>query len=99
MFRIVEWEFVFEGRIRGIPDETASGMREEGEHEEKRQMVGVPERLETLRPNFPRSQAIHEYHDRDHYMSSNPCCLIIMSLNSEFSSEFWWTQNKYASSD
>lgn len=52
MLGAVEREGGYVVGVGGITDETSSGMGVKTDHEEESEVVGVPERLKALLPNF-----------------------------------------------
>ena len=61
--RVVEWECVGKCGQCSTADEASSGVSVEADHEEECQVVGIPERLETLLANFCVASAVHQDHD------------------------------------
>jgi hypothetical protein len=79
-----------------VAHKAAGGVGEETEHEEKRQVMGVPERLETLLADFVVSGTVHQdllqsqymldrmnvstYHDEEHDMAGETSGLGVVDL-------------------
>ena len=57
--------------VNGIADEAASGMSVQANHEEERQMMGIPERFEALVTNLVVCGRVHEQHNKEHKMTSD----------------------------
>lgn len=74
--------------VSGIPDEAPGGMRIQSNHEEKRQVVGVPKRFKALLADLLMSSCIHEYHDKEHEVSSDASCLGVVDLQCKLLSDF-----------
>jgi len=78
--RVVEREGAGERWQSGTADEASSGVRVDADHEEERQVVSVPERLETLLANFCVGSTVHEDHDEQHDMASDAARLAVVDV-------------------
>jgi hypothetical protein len=87
MFGRVEGEGRDVVRIDGITDETASSVGVESNHEEKCEVVSIPERFEALVANLVVGGGIHEDHHEEHEMASDATRLGIMDLQSDLLSD------------
>lgn len=67
-------------RIGGVPDETASSMCIEGDHEEKCEVVGIPESLEALAADLVMGGRVHDDHDEQHEVTSDATSLFVMDI-------------------
>ena len=86
--RVVEWEGGGERWQSGTADEASSGVRVDADHKEERQVVSVPERLETLLANFCVSGTVHEDHDEQHDMASDTARLAVVDVKGICRTEF-----------
>ena len=59
----VEWESRDVIGVDGVSDKAASGVGVKGDHEEKREVVGIPERLEALAADLVMRGRVHDEHD------------------------------------
>ena len=87
-FRVVEGEGAREGGQRGTTDEASSGVSVDADHEEEREVVSVPERLETLLANFSVGGTVHEDHDEEHDMASDTARLAVVDVSCIYRTEF-----------
>ena len=79
-FRVVEREDIGEPREWSTADEASSGVSVEANHEEERQVVSIPERLETLLANFCVAGAVHQDHDEQHDMARDTSRLAVVDV-------------------
>lgn len=75
---------VVEGRkwVRGISDETASGMSVKTEQERNKQVMGIPESLEGLLPNLSMCGRVNKQHTKKHYVACDSSGFCVMDLDS-----------------
>jgi hypothetical protein len=64
--------------VHGVSDETASGVGVKGDHEEEREVVGVPEGLKTLAANLVVGGCVHDEHDKQHEVTSDATGLFVV---------------------
>ena len=55
-------------------------MSVEADHEEEREVVGVPESLEALVPDLVMGGRVHEDHDEEHEMARNTARLRVVDV-------------------
>jgi len=67
-------------RVDGVSDKAASGMGVKGNHEEKREVVGVPERLEALAADLVVRGRVHDEHDEQHEVTSDATGLFVVDI-------------------
>ena len=67
----------------GVTDETTSRVRVEADHEEEREVVRVPEGLETLVANLVVSRGVHEDHDQKHEVPRDASSLLIVNVEGD----------------
>jgi hypothetical protein len=60
----------------------------ETDHEEEREMVGVPKCLKALNANLVVGSRIHQNHDEEHHVSGNTSWLLIMNVERVSGTEF-----------
>lgn len=82
MTGVVEGEFGLEVGEGGVTDEASHGVGVKTEHEEEREVVGVPEGLETLLANFVCRSRVHEDHDQEHDVTGEATRLPIVDIKS-----------------
>lgn len=68
--------------VDGVTDEAASSMGVETNHEEEREMMSVPENLESLGADLVVGSSVHEEHDEEHEMTGDASWLRIVDLES-----------------
>ena len=85
---VVERERRLEVGEGAVADEASGRMRVETEHEEKREMMRVPEGLEALLADFLVSGRIHEDHDRQHEMTGETARLCVVDVERSFWADF-----------
>jgi len=66
--------------VGGVSDKTASRMGIEGDHEEKREVMGVPEGLEALAADLMMSGCVHDDHDEQHEVTSDATSLFVVDI-------------------
>lgn len=86
--RVIEREGVGERWQSSTADEASSGVRVDADHEEERQVVSVPERLETLLANFCVGGTVHEDHNEQHDMASDTARLAVVDVEGVPRTEF-----------
>ena len=86
--RVVEGEGAGDPGQCGSTDEASSGVRVEADHKEERQVVSIPERLETLLANFCVGGTVHKDHDEQHDVASDTARLAVMDVVSIPRTEF-----------
>jgi hypothetical protein len=70
--------------VSRVPDEAASSVSVESNHEKECEMVSVPKSLEALVADLVVSSGVNEEHDKKHEMPSDASCLGIMDIKSRF---------------
>ena len=80
MFGRVEGESRNVIGVDAVPDKTASRVGIEGDHEEKREVMGVPERLEALAADLMMSGCVHDYHDEQHEVTGDATSLFVVDI-------------------
>jgi hypothetical protein len=75
--------------VDGVANEASSGMGPKTDHEKEREVMGVPESLETLVTNLVMGGCVHEEHDEEHEMASDATRLRIMDLQSNFPADLY----------
>ena len=71
------WDIIWFDRIA---NKTAGGVAVKSEHEEKCEVMGIPERLEALVADFVVRSCIHEEHDQQHEVASDATGLFIVNV-------------------
>lgn len=66
--------------VHGVSDETASCVGVKSDHEEKCEVVGVPEGLEALTANLVVGGRVHDEHDKQHEVASNATSLFVVNV-------------------
>ena len=66
--------------VHGVSDETASCVGVKSDHEEKCEVVGVPEGLEALTANLVVGGRVHDEHDKQHEVASNATSLFVVDV-------------------
>lgn len=84
----VKGEYIAQGWVSAIPDEAPSGVSIQSDHEEKRQVVGVPKGFKALLADLLVSSCIHEHHDKEHEVSSDASWLGVVDLQCKLLSDF-----------
>lgn len=74
----VERERVRVIRKGRVADEAPGSVGVEADHEEEREVVGVPERLEALRADLVVRSRVHQNHDEEHEVTGNAARLGVM---------------------
>jgi len=78
--RVVKGELGGEVGENGVTDEASHGVRVDADHEEEREVVGVPKGLEALLTNFLSTSRVHEDHDQEHDMTSETTGLPVVDI-------------------
>lgn len=86
--RVVEGECAGERWQSGRADEASSGVRVDADHKEERQVVSIPERLETLLADFCMGGTVHKDHDEQHDMASDATRLTVVDIEGIHRAEF-----------
>lgn len=76
----IEWEACNVVRVNSVAHETTGRMRVESDHEEEREMMGVPKRLEALLADLLMSRRVHEDKDEKHEMAGDAARLGVVNL-------------------
>ena len=66
--------------VDGVPDETTGRVGVEGYHEEKCEVMSVPERLEALAADRVMGGRVHDNHDEQHEVTSDATSLFVMDI-------------------
>ena len=66
--------------ISRVADEASGGMGIQTNHEEEREVVRIPEGLETLVANLVVGRGVHEDHDQQHEVTSDTASLRVMDV-------------------
>ena len=66
--------------IDGITHEATSGVSIEANHEEEGEVVGIPERFETLGTDLVMCGRVHQNHDEKHEVASDTTWLGIVDI-------------------
>jgi hypothetical protein len=82
MFRRIEGEGRDEVWLDRVSNETSSGMGIETKHEEKGEVVGVPEGLKAFLSDLGMRGGIHDDHDEEHEVAGDATGLSVMDLES-----------------
>ena len=85
---VVEREGIGESGLCNTTDEASSCVSVEADHEEERQVMSIPERLETLLANFCVAGAVHQDHDEEHDMASDASRLSVVDVKGICRAEF-----------
>lgn len=80
MTGVVEGELGGKVGEGGVTDEAAHSVGVDAEHEEEREVVGVPEGLEALLTNFLSTGRVHEDHDQEHDVASETTGLPVVDI-------------------
>lgn len=89
VFSGVERKGRYESGERAVADEATGGMHIQADHEEKRQVVRVPERLEALVADRVVGGGIHEYHDEEQEVARDTTGLRIVYVQRDFGTDVW----------
>ena len=88
MVSIVERESGLIRGLGGVSNEAASRVGVDANHKEEGQVVGVPEYLKGLFADVGMSGGIHENHDEEHEVASDPSGLFVVNVLSRFLADF-----------
>lgn len=66
--------------VDGVSYETAGGVGVKGDHEEKCEVVGIPERFEALAADLVMGGCVHDEHDEQHEVAGDATGLFIMDI-------------------
>lgn len=80
MLRRVERKIGHKVWLNAITHKASRGMGIKANHEEERQVMGVPERLEALLTDLVVRGGVHEYHDEEHEVTSETTRLSVVNL-------------------
>jgi hypothetical protein len=80
VLRVVEGERALVVRVGRVAHEAAGRVRVEADHEEEREVVRVPERLEALGPDLVVRGRVHENHDEQHEVTGDATRLGVVDL-------------------
>lgn len=72
--------------VGGITNEATGSVGVKADHEEERQMMGVPEGLEALLANLVVRGGVHQDHDEQHEVTGDTTGLPVMDVQSPFRS-------------
>lgn len=81
--RLVEGEDSGIRGFGGVAHEASGGMGVQTNHEEEREVVRVPEGLETLVANLVVSRGVHEDHDQKHEVPRDASSLLIVDVEGD----------------
>jgi len=84
VFRRIEWECRDIIWVNRITNEAASSVRVKPNHEEKCEVMGVPERFEALVTNLVVRGRIHQDHNEQHEVPRDTTRLRIVNLQGNF---------------
>jgi hypothetical protein len=76
----VKWEGADVVGIDRVADEATSGVGVKSNHEKERQMVSVPESLETLVADLVVGGGVHGKHDQEHEVAGDAAWLRVVNL-------------------
>lgn len=88
MLGVIEGKSALEVRVGRVSNETARGVGVKGDHEEKREVVRVPEGLEALGSDFLMSSGVHNDHDEEHEVTGDTTGLGVVNLEGDLGSDF-----------
>lgn len=86
MLRGVEGEHSDVVGIGGVADEAPGGVTVEPDHEEEREVVGIPESLKALVTNLVMGSGVHQEHDEQHEVTRDATGLRVMDIQCKFGS-------------
>ena len=89
MFRVVEWEGLLVIGQGGVTDEATGGMRVQANHEEEREVMGVPEGLETLVADLVVRGRVHEDHDGEQEVAGDAARLRVVDVEGALRPNLW----------
>lgn len=69
----------------------------ETDHEEEREVVGIPEGLEALVADLVVGRGIHEDHDEKHEVTSDASGLVVVDLQGDFRPDLCRTESRIVS--
>lgn len=76
--------------VHGVTHETTGCVGVQGNHEEKCQVMGVPESLEALLANLLMCGSVHQEHDQKHEMTGDTTGLPVVDVLGANLSDFWF---------
>lgn len=89
MLGVIEGECGGVGGIYTVSNETTSSMRIHSDHEEKCEVVGVPESFKALLSDFLLCGGIHQEHNQEHEMTCDASWLCVVNIDSPQLADFW----------
>ena len=66
--------------VDGVSDEATGSVCVKGNHEEKREVMGVPERLKALATDLVMGGSVHDEHDEQHEVTGDATSLFVMNV-------------------